>query len=748
MKKSAPILIVLLLLFNAFSADAKIIYVSATGNGSGTIASPAGFQDALDSARTNGSHDTLLLAQGTYDASGGFSYDTTQNDGKNLLISGGWTSDYSANSDGPAETVLDGKGSARIMYIAANKPGLNYKVWIETLTFKNGYTTSDHGGALRVYEGLSNKPDTGKIRIYINSCDFINNQAMSNRSGGAIFIYSYFELIYCYFESNKAYNGGAIYAGPGADGDQSMSPLIAQCDFVDNTNYGNQGSTIWHNLALQIRSCLIEGRSDGTSSVGPGSAVWGNSGSYTYAYNTEFKNIHIPYWGSALQSFDGSMEVVNCVFTGNSCGTSSGYGTLAYFNNSGSIANKILISNCTFANSIAKYGYYGGIHIRPDKNDTVLIENTIVWGCGNIPIYREAFGVGEARYNDIQQGLSGSNFIDHGNNLNTDPLFVGGGDYTLSANSPCINAGNNDARLITDRDFDGRVRILNDTVDMGANEFNNPPTGVMLSISSVNENVPSHTFVGELAAKDPDKGDKFNYDLPNGELDNDMFSVSNGILYIEFSPNYEVKSSYQVRIRVEDSGERSAEDDFTITIKDINDAPTIADTIPDQEGDINTMFDFTMSSGTFSDEDGDNLTLTASMADGSNLPSWLSFDAGLGRFYGTPTQVAGMDIKVSASDGNLSAADTFHLEIVDPAGIAIVYRELKVYPNPLNGDYINVETDKISPETMEIYSSAGVMVRTVENPGSRIYVGDLQAGVYYLMFSVEGSLYRSVLVVQ
>ncbi|WP_418903715.1 putative Ig domain-containing protein, partial [Pokkaliibacter plantistimulans] len=33
---------------------------------------------------------------------------------------------------------------------------------------------------------------------------------------------------------------------------------------------------------------------------------------------------------------------------------------------------------------------------------------------------------------------------------------------------------------------------------------------------------------------------------------------------------------------------------------------------------------------------GDSLTLSATLADGSALPSWLSFDASTGTFSGTP----------------------------------------------------------------------------------------------------------------
>ena len=71
--------------------------------------------------------------------------------------------------------------------------------------------------------------------------------------------------------------------------------------------------------------------------------------------------------------------------------------------------------------------------------------------------------------------------------------------------------------------------------------------------------------------------------------------------------------------------------------------------------DEDAPFSLTVPGNTFFDDDfihGDSLTLSASLADGSILPDWLSFDAATGTFTGTPDnwEVGNYDIRVTATD--------------------------------------------------------------------------------------------------
>ena len=109
-------------------------------------------------------------------------------------------------------------------------------------------------------------------------------------------------------------------------------------------------------------------------------------------------------------------------------------------------------------------------------------------------------------------------------------------------------------------------------------------------------------------------------------------------------------------------GALSDTDTVTINLVPINDAPTVAHPIPDQNAPKNTAFNFTFGSNTFADVDGDTLTYSAQLSGGGSLPAWLGFNAATRTFSGTPSNsdVGTINVEVTASDGNGgSIADTF-----------------------------------------------------------------------------------------
>lgn len=105
-----------------------------------------------------------------------------------------------------------------------------------------------------------------------------------------------------------------------------------------------------------------------------------------------------------------------------------------------------------------------------------------------------------------------------------------------------------------------------------------------------------------------------------------------------------------------------------------NDAPILVKPLADQDFTFNKPFYWQMPSGSFTDIDqGDTLTYSATLADGSALPDWLHFDATTQAFSGvSPKTELSMDVRVTATDqvaatgskdGSLIASDVFKLTI-------------------------------------------------------------------------------------
>jgi hypothetical protein len=108
------------------------------------------------------------------------------------------------------------------------------------------------------------------------------------------------------------------------------------------------------------------------------------------------------------------------------------------------------------------------------------------------------------------------------------------------------------------------------------NNVNETPTDLVLSASSINENVAVNSTAGSFSSTDPDAASTFTYTLVagTGDTDNASFNISGSDLRIGISPDFEVKNSYSVRIRTQDQGGLNFEKFFTIFINNINEIPT------------------------------------------------------------------------------------------------------------------------------------------------------------------------------
>ncbi len=253
------------------------------------------------------------------------------------------------------------------------------------------------------------------------------------------------------------------------------------------------------------------------------------------------------------------------------------------------------------------------------------------------------------------------------NSLNTDPLFVNPTgtattvDLHLQSGSP---AGNVAAMLAAvTNDFEGDLRSLT-VPDIGADEF-----GAALATLIADQNatedalfsfaIPSGTFSGTSLTYAATKAD--GSALP-GWLSFDATTRT-----FSGTPTNADVGTLSVKVTATDTSTASVSDTFDIVVANTNDAPTLANALLDQNATPDAAFSFQFAADAFVDVDaGDSLTYSATLADGSALPGWLSFDATTRTFSGTPStgDVGTLSVKVTATDtSTASVSDEFDIVV-------------------------------------------------------------------------------------
>jgi hypothetical protein len=297
----------------------------------------------------------------------------------------------------------------------------------------------------------------------------------------------------CVFAGNKAGGGGATGNGDHAN------VAIRDCQFVRNS--ASSGGGAMHNAGkckLSLRDCtFLENASEDQ-----GGGIFSESGCECTFVGCVFDRNHSRQIGGALRNYDECrIHLVNCLLTRNTVESAGG----AIYNEKN---NQLDLINCTIACNTAG-DEAGGIRNAQDKNvpddhgSALNLTNCIFWGnsvkkdsseaaqlCGDFIRVR----------NCCIQGWTGQ--LRGPGNFALDPLFadpngrdgkIGSLDdnWRLGPGSPCRDAGDNSAlgadTLDLDGDADpnepipfdveGRPRIHNGRVDIGAYESDSPGAG-------------------------------------------------------------------------------------------------------------------------------------------------------------------------------------------------------------------------------------------------------------------------------
>lgn len=299
----------------------------------------------------------------------------------------------------------------------------------------------EHNVAVDIAGGINCKLNASPT---IRNCVIRDNEAVLFNGGGIICNLKSNALIEdCTIADNRAVNGGGLYLF------DDSAPVLRRCTIENNVATEFGGGVVCAASDTLFENCLIQ-----SNTAAAGAGIGCGSSSPTIINSIIRDNVASQIAGGVLCN-DGSVTLINCLLTGNSATFDGG----AVYNYNAGNTNLI---GCTLSENTASAGggVFAGANSHPELRHCVL------WNNAPTSAFDDAGSNISMDYCDIQGGWSGTG------NISSNPEFVAMDDFRLSADSPCIDAG--DPGFVpqpNERDLDGHARVLCGRVDMGAYEF-------------------------------------------------------------------------------------------------------------------------------------------------------------------------------------------------------------------------------------------------------------------------------------
>ena len=127
------------------------------------------------------------------------------------------------------------------------------------------------------------------------------------------------------------------------------------------------------------------------------------------------------------------------------------------------------------------------------------------------------------------------------------------------------------------RATDTQSEFIDEIFTISVTDINDPPTQIVLSMTSLEENISLGTEIALLSVEDQDiNPTNYTYALVSGagSDDNASFTIYENSVRSNGQFDFEEQSTYTIRLRATDSQNLLREETFVLTVEDVNDPPT------------------------------------------------------------------------------------------------------------------------------------------------------------------------------
>ena len=245
---------------------------------------------------------------------------------------------------------------------------------------------------------------------------------------------------------------------------------------------------------------------------------------------------------------------------------------------------------------------------------------------------------------------------------------------------------------------------------------NDAPTNIILSNDSVAENLVSNASIGFLTAVDPDTGDTHTFNLQGTNNDNSSFAIVGNELRTAATFNYEAKGIYFVNIEANDGNGGLYSKQFSIIVKDANDAPTdiILDNNTLAENAANGNYVGTLSSIDQDVSDSFTYSLVSGSGGSDNASFNISNDSLFASLPFNYEQKANYSVRIRSTDaGGLFTNKIFSIRITNsndaPIDLSIDNNSIAedVPNNTIVGAFSTIDPDTVDSHTYSLVAGTG-----------------------------------------